>query len=82
MPAPVPAAAAPEPTPAALDKATLTRVLSEFVKSPYAKRLLDEANVQPLIGSGASMIGCMFKTLSLTGAGETAKLEVTSQPQP
>jgi hypothetical protein len=31
---------------AALDKETLTRVLSEFVKSPYAKQLFEESNVQ------------------------------------
>jgi len=48
-------------------------VLAEFVKSPYAKQLFDESNVQPLIGSGTSMIGVMFKSLSLSGD----KLEVT-----
>ena len=67
-PAQVPSAAPREPKAAALDKETLTRVLAEFVRSPYAKQLFDECNVQPLIGSGSSMITVLFKSLALTDA--------------
>ena len=53
----------------------MTEVLTEFVESEYARRLCDECDVQPLIGSARHLrIGIMFESVRLTG---DAKLVVT-----
>ena len=70
-----PAAAAPAPTPAAAaaqasndadDRNMLAQVLLEFVQAPYAKRLIEEGDVQPLIGAPSKqLIGIVFESVKL-----------------
>lgn len=46
--------------------ASLTRALTEFVETEYARRLCDECNVQPMIGAPRhERIGIMFESVRL-----------------
>ena len=68
-----PGTAPPEST-GGLNKQALTQVLIEFMESDYVRRLCDECNVQPMIGSPpAQKIGLMFESVRL----EEAKLTIT-----
>ena len=44
----------------------LAQVLLEFVQAPYAKRLIEEGDVQPLIGAPSKqLIGIVFESVKL-----------------
>ena len=56
-----------------LDQETVRRVFTEFINSEYCRRLCDECNVQPIIGS-PHIVGIMFEKVQLVDDKITIKL--------
>ena len=60
---------------ASSSRETLTRVLAEFCEGDFARRLCDECNIQPLIGSPShTRISYVFDSVKLSDAKLTVRL--------